>query len=135
MALIQWDSSLSIDVAVVDTQHKKLVEIINGLHEAMVQGKAKEVVGKVLNELITYTKTHFSMEEKYFAQFGYADTVAHKKEHADFIQKVADFKEKFDTGKMGVSLEIMTFLSDWLRKHIKGTDKKYVQLFHAKGLK
>ncbi|NTV14033.1 MAG: bacteriohemerythrin [Desulfobulbaceae bacterium] len=135
MALIQWNSTLSIDVAIIDTQHQKLITIINGLHEAMVQGKGKEVVGKVLNELISYTKTHFSTEEKYFEQFGYADTANHKKTHAEFIKKIAEFKEKFDTGKLGISVEIMSFLSDWLQKHIKGTDKQYVQLFHAKGLK
>lgn len=135
MALIQWDDSLSIDVAVIDTQHRKLIDIINGLHEAMTQGKGKEVVEKVLNELISYTKTHFSTEERYFAQFGYADAPNHMKNHAEFIGKVADFKEKFDAGKLGISLEIMNFLSSWLQKHIKGTDKQYVQLFHAKGLK
>jgi len=33
-----------------------------------------------------------------------------------------------------MSIDIMEFLSTWLREHILGTDAKYVALMHSKGI-
>jgi len=135
MALIQWDSSFSVNIAEIDTQHQKLIGMINELNDAMRQGKGKDVLGKILNGLIAYAGTHFKVEEKYFDQFGYPEGSSHKSEHAAFVRKVAEFKSGFDNGKLGLSVEVMSFLSDWLKTHIKGNDKKYTPFFNAKGLK
>jgi hemerythrin len=135
MGLIKWDDSLSVNVAKIDQQHQKLVLMINELHDAMKQGKGKEVLGKIVNGLISYTATHFKTEEDYFNQFGYPETDSHKKEHIAFVQKVSEFKDGFEKGKLSLSIEVMNFLSDWLQNHIKGTDKKYSQFFNGKGLK
>lgn len=135
MALIQWNDSLSVDVASIDKQHQKLVSMINELSDAMKQRKGKDVLGKILNSLISYTETHFKAEEKYFDMYNYPETADHKKEHLAFVQKVMEFKTGFETGKLSVTIELMSFLSDWLKNHIKGTDKKYSKFFNEHGLK
>lgn len=135
MAMIIWNDSLSVNVAELDQQHKKLIAMINELHEAMKSGKGKEVLGRIVNGLISYTATHFQTEEKYFAQFGYPDADNHKKEHVAFVQKVTDFKNGFEKKQLTLTVEVMNFLSDWLKTHIMGTDKKYAQFFNEKGLK
>jgi len=53
----------------------------------------------------------------------------------DFVAKVSEFKDGFEKGKLGLSISVMDFLSDWLRNHIKGVDKKYGPFFNEKGLK
>jgi hemerythrin len=133
--MVTWNNNLSVNVVEIDMQHKRLVEMINELYEAMKIGKGKDVTGKILNGLISYTATHFTTEEKYFTKFGYPDTVNHKKEHAAFVKKVNDFKEGFETGKLSLTIEVMNFLSEWLFKHIKVTDKNYSKFFNEKGLK
>ena len=52
MALITWSSMFSVGVAEIDNQHKKLVELINQLNDAMHAGKGADVMGKVLSELV-----------------------------------------------------------------------------------
>ena len=79
-------------------------------------------------------KEHFATEEKYFDEFGYLKATQHKKEHNDFVTKVAAFKSDFDNGKMMLSMEIMEFLKDWLLNHIKKTDMAYSNFFIEKGL-
>lgn len=133
--MIQWDDSLSVDVFEIDTQHKRLVKMINELNDAMRVGKSKDVLGKILTGLIGYVQVHFSTEEKYFAQFQYPEAADHKKEHHAFTEKVSDFARKFNKGELGLSIPLMDFLSDWLGKHIKGTDKKYGPFLNANGLK
>lgn len=134
MPLIQWDDSFSVKIGEIDRQHQKLVNTVNELSDAMRQGKAKDILGKIINELISYTGTHFTAEEKYFDQFAYPETSIHKREHSEFIKKVTDFKNKFDSGAILLSLDIMDFLSNWLQNHIKGADKKYSPFFREKGL-
>jgi hemerythrin len=134
MAFINWHADLSVNVTEIDRQHQKLIAMINELHEAMKLGKGKEVLGKILESLSDYTVTHFTLEEQYFAQFGYPDAAAHIKEHAAFVQKVTEFKQGFDEGRILLSMDIMSFLTDWLMVHIKGSDKKYSSFFNEKGL-
>jgi hemerythrin len=135
MALIAWNDSLSVKVAEIDQQHRKLITMINELNDAMKIGKGKDALGKILDNLSNYTATHFGTEEKYFAKFGYPDTANHKREHALFVQKVSAFKDGLKSGKLTLSIEVINFLSDWLKTHIMGTDQKYSQFFNAKGLK
>ena len=135
MALIQWNDSLSVNVAEIDKQHQRLVGMINELNDAMRQGKGKEVLGKIVTGLHTYAATHFGTEERYFDQFGYPEADSHKKEHADFTKKISEFKDGFEKGRLGLSIKILDFLSDWLQNHIKGVDKKYGSFFNEKGLK
>lgn len=135
MALITWNDSLSVHVSEIDKQHEKLVEMINNLHDAMKDGKGNDALGSLMNGLINYAGSHFKTEENYFTRFNYPDAENHKKAHADFVAKVLDFKSRFDSNKVGLSIEVMTFLSKWLQGHIKGEDKKYGPLFNANGLK
>jgi hemerythrin len=135
MALIQWNDNLSVGVAEIDGQHQKLVRLINDLNDAMRAGKGKEITGKIINELTNYTLSHFATEEKFFVQFAYPDTDAHKSEHAMFVQKVSAFKKDFEQSRIGVTIPIMDFLSDWLKNHIMGVDKKYEPFLKAQGLK
>ena len=124
MPLIDWSDNLSVNVAAIDQQHKRLIAMINELNDSMKVGKGKDVLGKIVGSLISYTATHFQTEERYFDQYGYPDTDDHKKEHAAFVKKVGDFKEGFEKGSLSLTIQVMDFLSDWLKNHIMGTDKK-----------
>lgn len=133
--MISWDNSFSIGVAEIDGQHKQLIKMIHELNEAMRGGKSKEILGDILKGMISYVRVHFGTEEKYFRQFNYPEADAHQQEHRQFAQKVDEFAKKFHSGQLGLSIEIMEFLSNWLVKHIKGSDLKYAGCFIANGLK
>ena len=69
MPFIQWNSDLEVKVREIDKQHQQLVSMINDLYDAMQEQKGRDAVGNIVNRLIDYTKTHFSLEEKYFDRF------------------------------------------------------------------
>ncbi len=134
MAFIDWTDQLSVHIRRIDDQHKKLISIVNTLFDAMSQGKAKEVMGKVLNELIQYTRTHFQTEERLMQQYGYPDLAAHKKEHDELTRTVLDLQDKYNKGAIMLSVETSNFLKAWLTQHIMGTDKKYGPFLNEKGV-
>jgi len=135
MALLQWSPVMSVGVKLIDEQHQHLVALINELDDAMARGRARDVMGKILAELWEYAETHFATEEMYFAKFGYAGAAEHQQEHAQFLADVGRFKADFDANRLGLSAEVMSFLSEWLKKHTTGSDKKYSGCFNANGLK
>jgi hemerythrin len=135
MLLIQWSEDLSVGIHEIDDQHKKLIGLINGLHDAMKAGQAKESLKKTLAELAAYAVYHFQTEERYMEKFSFPGYPAHKMVHAAFVKKVSDFQAEYEAGKLGLSLELMHFLRDWLTNHIKGTDKHYTALFQKNGLR
>jgi hemerythrin len=83
---------------------------------------------------VDYTTSHFGTEEKYFFKLDYPEKASHQKEHSAFVQKIGGFKADFEKGKVTLSIDVMHFLSDWLRNHIKGTDKKYARFFNERGV-
>lgn len=134
MALITWSDKYSVKVKSIDLQHKKLVELINELHEALAAAKAKEVLSKILQDLINYTKDHFSYEEQLLNKNNYPALFGHKQEHTNLTNKVVDFQNQFLAGRTSISIEMMNFLRDWLVNHINGTDKKYSEFLASKGV-
>jgi hemerythrin len=135
MALINWNDRLSVKVAVIDLQHQRLISMINELADAMSQGKGKGIVGGIIERLIYYTGTHFKTEERYFDRFAYPDAEAHKKEHAAFVEKVLDYKQRFSTQEGMLSVDVINFLKDWLYHHISKTDRGYSRFFNDHGLR
>lgn len=134
MALIVWSPSLSVGVNEIDTQHKKLIEIANRLNDAMSQGKGKAVLDRTFTELVAYTQYHFNAEQKLMAQIGYVESAKHKQEHADLVATVADLKAKHESGKAVITLQVMSFLREWLTKHINGSDRALGKALNAKGI-
>jgi hemerythrin len=134
MALMNWKEEYSVKVASIDQQHKKLVELINQLHDAMRAQKGRETIGKVLSELVSYTQSHFKSEETLMQTHKYPALEAHKLEHHMLVKKVSDFQKEVDSGKVTVTIDVMNFLRDWLQNHILGTDKKYSGFFVEKGV-
>jgi hemerythrin-like metal-binding protein len=138
MALIEWDDSLKLGIAVVDRQHERLIGIINRLNEATIEGRGADVISGILDELIIYTATHFRMEEKYFAQFEYPDAEEHKHEHDALIEKVNAFANDYQkavlSSRSDLAKELLQFLQIWWRYHMMETDAKFVTLFKERGL-
>ena len=136
MDLIAWNDSMSVGMARVDDQHKKLIAMINELHSAMLEAKGTGVMGRLFEDLAEYTATHFRTEEDLMDSYGYpaADTEYHKREHAMLVDQVGKLKARFAAGELALSLEVMNFLRDWLTGHIMDTDAKLRPFFKEKGL-
>lgn len=134
MAIMKWEAVYSVEIPSIDNQHKKLIAIINDLNDAMSQGKGKEVIGGIIKQLENYTVEHFRFEEDLFRKHGYPETNAHIKQHQDLVKQVSDFRQKFESGHLMLSLNVMNFLKDWLRNHILETDKKYISFFKSKSI-
>lgn len=131
--LIHWSLSYSVDVAAMDEEHQRLIDIINSLYGAMREGRGKDSLSGILDELVAYTRTHFGHEERLMQQAGYPDYPDQKAAHETLVAKLMEIREKFVAGT-ALSQEVMTFLKGWLIGHIQGMDKKYGPCMNRKGI-
>ena len=69
------------------------------------------------------------------SQTGYPMSSNRLSEHTGFVEKVSEFQAGSNAGKLTLSLEIMSFLKDWLVNHILSTDKKLGSFLAEKGVK
>jgi hemerythrin len=135
MPLLTWTDKLSVGVAIIDDDHKRLVGMINELFDSMQAGHGREALGRVLDGLVQYTKMHFAREESFFARTGYPAAVAHKQEHDALTRQVMEVQRKHAAGaQAALTLEILQFLKNWLVHHIQGSDQKYRAHLNANGI-
>jgi len=133
--LFPWSDAYTVKIAIVDSQHKVLVDLINQLHQAMIARKGRESLGGILASLVTYTKSHFAAEEGLLRANQYPDLADHKPEHERFTQTIVEFQGRFQRNEVAMTIDVMDFLKDWLVKHIMGVDKKYVPHLSARGVR
>ena len=129
--LIEWNNRLMIGIPMIDTQHKRLVELTNNLHFACRRGVENanlHFIGTA-QEVADYMVYHFSSEQKLMTFFQYPEFPAHKKEHDIFVKDVLAQIKKFSSSKHLVPHRFVQYLKEWILSHIAVTDKalaKYI---------
>jgi hemerythrin len=126
---ILWTDDLNTGIDVIDKQHRRIVDYINDLELAKAK-QDREVVGKVLEELVDYTLSHFAFEESLQEEAGYKYCKPHKKVHDLFVRRVNEYLERFRLGDDIVD-EIHHMLTSWLINHIRRDDADYVAAVRA----
>ncbi|MCG8571880.1 MAG: bacteriohemerythrin [Spirochaetes bacterium] len=134
MVLIEWNQKYSVNIIEIDDEHKKIINIINELHDSMLQRAAKSAMSDILKNLIDYTVFHFTKEQKYFEKYNYPHKVDHINKHKEFVDKIKDFQKGHEEDRMFLSIDVMNFLKSWLTDNIMGSDHEYTEFFNSRGL-
>ena len=78
---------------------------------------------------------HFCAEELWISACGYPEAEAHIEEHNSFIKRLTQMQKDYADGRAALSLEVLSFLSRWLKTHIYGADIRIARFEQKKGLK
>ncbi len=129
MAYLHWSSDMETGIAVIDSQHQRIVDFLNELNSAN-DGGDTQVTNRVLKQLVDYTLTHFAFEEELQEKANYPFLKAHKRVHEIFTRRVGEFQERAAAGD-NVAPEVLSMLKTWLVNHIKGDDADYAESVKA----
>ena len=137
MAKLEWSNSYCVGIEIIDSQHKKLVELINRLDECddKEEGPRARELEMILDALLEYTVYHFGTEESLMEEYDYESeaTEKHRLGHQRFIYKLEIlFKNSRSVEKNGNVLS--EFLIKWLTFHIIDTDKQLADHLLLKGV-
>jgi hemerythrin-like metal-binding protein len=131
---IEWDDSFSVGHSKIDSQHKKIIELINYADECIkLKNGDYENANTALNNMFDYLDIHFKTEEELMGISNYPEFVKHKSLHFEFVKKWSELNKKIiKENSFEFMSELSGFLKDWLIKHILITDKKFGEfLIHS----
>jgi hemerythrin-like metal-binding protein len=132
--LIEWSSAYSVSIASIDKQHQVIVSMIRELQEAMLEGRASEVVSSLFQAMNKYTKFHFEYEEQLLKMHAYPNLNSHQGQHASLIAQLHELEDKYAGGELSAGAPLMHFLRRWLLDHIRVHDKEYASFLRKKGV-
>jgi hemerythrin-like metal-binding protein len=122
MALLTWTDDLSTGNAEVDSQHRKLVDLLNSLHDAMRSGQGAQDLSGIFDEVLAYTDYHFKTEERLFGPVEYPQKAEHIRQHAELVDQALGLQVQFRSGKAFMTAEVLQFLKNWIVHHIQEMD-------------
>lgn len=133
--MFEWKEKYIVGIHEIDQQHKALVDLINRLFSAMQSGAGKDVLDDTLAGLIEYTRKHFLTEELLMENYDYPNLTEHQLAHRNFSEEVLKFEQDYRSGNSGISIQLITFLRNWLSDHICKEDQQYAEYLRGKGLR
>lgn len=126
--MLWWTDSLRTGNVKIDEQHKKIFQLGTEMLD-LNQETSKKTIQKTFQELIDYTKKHFSEEEKLMKDHDYSLLQEHQGRHREFIGKLHNILTDFKT--TGYSEEnidnLKLLMVDWLINHINEADKDFIE--------
>jgi hemerythrin len=120
----------------IDQQHRELVNILNKLDDAVINHETRKNIYRIINEIVSYTETHFANEERLMVQTRYPEIESHKSMHKELTKDTFRLRDKlqyFGEDKF----------REWFNKwplsraiaHIQYADKKFEDYLIQHGVK
>jgi hemerythrin-like metal-binding protein len=122
---LTWDATLETGVPELDRPHQQLFDALDDLLHAIRRGSSRDEVGRTLDFLCGYVRTHFREEEELMERSGYPARAEHASEHAAFARDLAALEDEHrrDGPSPGLILRVTSRVSTWLREHIGRVDR------------
>jgi len=128
-ALIEWEASLETGMALIDEQHRTLIEQI----KILADHARPDRIPETLRFLENYVVEHFGTEENLHDETDYPESEAHLDVHNAFIQTFLDFKKEYEANgeeeRLLMLLKLTKLLSAWLREHITEMDRRFAEYY------
>jgi hemerythrin len=128
---VEWSDRYQIGVGPMDEAHKKLMGLMNQLHEQRAAGDDKGDLRKTLKALADFTIRHFREEEAFMQSIAFPGLENHKRIHGNLLGQLTEHLNAFEAGAGPLPDQFFTFLKVWLTAHICGIDTKYAE--HSRG--
>jgi len=125
MPIIEWNENYSLGIDPFDDHHHHLIDLLNTTYDDITAGEPEAHLASVLDELIDYACYHFAAEENWMKENGYPQAAEHVQMHDRFSLKIVSMDNEYSAGSHHLSLELVTFMKEWLLNHILKADADY----------
>lgn len=124
-----------IGIKIIDTQHGRLFNLIDHLQQVRNHSDGSGgMVQKALAELEDYLRVHFATEEEIMRIHNYPHYEEHKLIHKEFWDNVCALRRDCESGNLVLLSSMVMILIQWVKSHIKDTDKELGTFLKRAGL-
>ncbi len=124
--IFQWSDHFNTDIAKIDEQHRRLVQLLNQLACNAAFHSDIQTLNSAFDKLTDYAVYHFQTEETIWHEYLQDDALAmkHKVEHNNFTSTISSLKnEQYPHSLYSRIDKVLLFLVNWLVYHILESDK------------
>ena len=126
-----WDESLSVGIDIIDEHHRYLFDLVNDLYDVVINKRGAREVARLIKSLDAYAKVHFRAEEMMMERYGFEGIKRQELQHHAFEAKIGEFYEELHANPLVAQFDALSYLRDWLVKHILVEDAKLRSLVTA----
>jgi len=131
MARIEWSPAFSLGVPALDGQHKRFIELANGILDAVREGREPRQISMCFSKLREHAVYHFSDEEAFMRSVGYPELKVHAKEHEELKKQVRYHQERLFRQGTVREKDILEFLKKLLVDHVIYSDISVKRFLNA----
>jgi hemerythrin len=132
MPYCEFSKDVQVGIQSIDQQHKKFCEIVNLIHDDIIDANKTRVMNH-FNELLEELKEHFTNEEMLMKETNFLGYISHKLEHDRFFHQCHKLLDDLIEGKGVIGLEQLKVIKRWFYNHIEINDRKCALHFIEKG--
>ncbi len=124
----QWKSEYSVHHPIMDAHHQQIFSIIKKMHDILLYQNDQDMFESYLLELKDYANYHFTEEEALLESINYEGLIKQKAQHQIYRNKIEELILLYRSDKKLIELKTMSFLKEWIIKHILEFDLQYAHL-------
>ena len=124
MALISWKNEFTIGIPEVDAEHRELINLINELHDHLLDRGRPYRVQDFLGEIFTRISAHFALEEKWMRENKYDQFPEHKEDHEKLLDDIRDIMDEYEEEENFNEELLAGNLSGWFTGHFGTMDAR-----------
>lgn len=124
LSTFEWKDWYNIGIPNMDLQHKTLFQKILILIKTTNNNNLPEIL-KAIDDVVTYTKFHFSSEEELLKKHSYPEHSKHQELHKDLLNQIHKLKSTMANDGNLVGIDLIGFFRAWIIDHIFQHDTQY----------
>jgi len=124
MEPLVFTDSLKFGVAVIDRQHRRMVEIVNALLRAVLDHKLGKPEDQLLDELVRLADLNFHTEEVWMRRCCYEHCEAHSASHTHLLRELAGLRDGMLLRHEDLNRKTVFFVRRWLENHLVHSDRE-----------
>jgi len=119
-----WSTKYEHGHVTIDTQHRRLFELVNALLNAILDEKPKLDVGLLFDDLVKDVANHFSTEDNSLAEANLPLSQEHQEIHRKLLARCKDMAERYHYDVLKVDALYKFVAHDVVSEHILKEDHK-----------
>jgi hemerythrin-like metal-binding protein len=127
--MIDWHERYEVGIAVIDGQHREMLELVNRLLAGLHTGREHEELVETLRELVRATEHNIATEERLMQEHGLSP-LHHADAHTRLLEAIRRFDLRLDPQGLAGSA---SWLREWLLGHIDEDDRPFAEQLRARG--
>ena len=134
MPYFNWNPDYDTGIAGVDYEHHRMVNMLNEIHDLIVQGTKPHRVSDILADFHTLAAAHFALEEKIMQDENHPDLGGRRQTHYRLLDQVQEIMDAYEAGAYQSGEGLPATLKEWLSEAI-GIDAKLFAEVNDAGLR